>query len=373
MMTIDRARQSGGHFSGSYDPDDVTFLLKIIDMPFTDVGQKERLIQSGRAHYSEMLSREELPGADYLALYERAMRHNGPRLARHINRLAARIAALHRPDAHLAIVSLLRAGTPIGVLVRRALVRGGVRATHYSISIIRGRGIDRTALRHICRNHRPDDILFLDGWTGKGAIATELRGAAGAIAEGVEPRLFVVADPAGVANAAATTEDYLIPSGILNGVVSGLVSRSVLNDRIGVDEFHGCVILDHLAQQDISRNFVDRINRLAAQVDVTTVEPKEAHEGSSPAQLQAECRAMLDFIAADAGIAQLERIKPGIAESARALLRRMPKALYLRNADDPDVAHLVLLAGQKSVPVRPLPPIARYRAVAVIATTGEAE
>ena len=44
----------------------------------------------------------------------------------------------------LVIVSLARAGTPIGVLIKRYLEKKYcVQLTHYSISIIRGRGIDK--------------------------------------------------------------------------------------------------------------------------------------------------------------------------------------------------------------------------------------
>lgn len=44
-------------FSGSYKPDDVHFLLKPIVMEMTPVDLKEELIQSGKMHYSDMLSR----------------------------------------------------------------------------------------------------------------------------------------------------------------------------------------------------------------------------------------------------------------------------------------------------------------------------
>jgi hypothetical protein len=37
-------------FSGSYEPGDVTFLLKVVDIATTDVAEKERLIQAG-THY----------------------------------------------------------------------------------------------------------------------------------------------------------------------------------------------------------------------------------------------------------------------------------------------------------------------------------
>ncbi len=48
-------------FSGSYKPDDVHFLLKPIVMEMTPVDLKEELIQSGKMHYSDMLSQEPEP------------------------------------------------------------------------------------------------------------------------------------------------------------------------------------------------------------------------------------------------------------------------------------------------------------------------
>ena len=44
-------------------------------------------------------------------------------------------------------------------------------------------------------------------------------------------------------------------------------------------------------------------------------------------------------------------IKPGIGEATRVLLRRVPRLLMLRDANAPDVAHLKVLAAEKSVPV----------------------
>ncbi|HEV7659797.1 MAG TPA: cysteine protease StiP domain-containing protein, partial [Allosphingosinicella sp.] len=201
-------------FSGSYDPDDVQFLMRPAALAPTDVAAKERLIQSGARHYSEMIPQENVPGEAYLALYRDALARNGARLARDVTDLAGALAE-RRP--RVVIASLARAGTPIGVLLRRALRRMGVAAAHYSLSIIRDRGIDREALRQIAGRHDPQDIVFVDGWTGKGAIAAELRSSLA----GSSPYLAVVADPAGQADLAATSEDYLIPSGILGAIVSG--------------------------------------------------------------------------------------------------------------------------------------------------------
>ena len=67
-------------FCGSYRPEDVTFLLKrLAPLPLLDVAQKERLIQSGARHYSEMLSPEALPSPRYLEIFSRPALPTGRR------------------------------------------------------------------------------------------------------------------------------------------------------------------------------------------------------------------------------------------------------------------------------------------------------
>ena len=84
-------------FHGSYRPEQVTFLLKPIELaPITDTAAKEALIQSGQKHYSEMLSPEYPPSAAYLALFAEACAQNDARLAADCLRLAALIAGRRR-------------------------------------------------------------------------------------------------------------------------------------------------------------------------------------------------------------------------------------------------------------------------------------
>jgi hypothetical protein len=353
-------------FSGSYAPDDVTFLMKPVALEPVDVAEKEALIQSGRRHYSEMLSAETVPGPDYLRLYREALDRNGARLAQDLVDLAGALA-VRRPDRPVPLASLARAGTPIGVLLRRALVRMGIEAPHYSLSIIRDRGIDREALRHIAALHDPADAVFIDGWTGKGAITRELRYSLADRPFGFAPFLAVVADPAGCADLAPSDEDYLIPSGLLNAIVSGLVSRSVLNAQlVGPRDFHACVYYDDLAPQDLSRAFVDEIDALMrplAPRPIAVDEPQRAARADA-------CESMVADLMARLGLKDRNRIKPGVAEATRALLRRVPDRILLRDRCDPDVAHLVLLAAERGAPVEPLPQAAGYRAVAVIRSLG---
>jgi hypothetical protein len=348
-------------FSGSYAPEDVTFLLKPVALRATEVAVKERLIQSGRRHYSEMIAPETPPGPAYMELYEQALARNGARLAGDIEALARALAERSTGKPEIVLVSLARAGTPVGVLLRRALERLGVAAPHVSISIIRDRGIDRQALAHIAARHDPADAVFVDGWTGKGAIAAELKRSLADAPFGFRPFLAVVADPAGRSDLAATEEDYLVPSGLLNAIVSGLVSRSILNSElVRPGDFHACVHYPEFAPADVSRAFVDAVDALA--------QPALSGAASAPRpETAARCDRAVAGLMERFGIADRNRIKPGIAEATRAVLRRVPERLLLADPDDADLRHLVYLAGEKGVGIEPLPADFPFRAVSLIA------
>ncbi|MEO5932581.1 MAG: cysteine protease StiP domain-containing protein, partial [Duganella sp.] len=332
------------NFSGSYHDDDVRFLLKPLALAsFVDVPDKERLIQSGRRHYSEMLSRESLPSARYLDVFGQACAANLERMARDCVTLAGLIAG--RRAGAITLVSLARAGTPVGVVLKRLL--GGVfgrDVAHYSLSIIRDRGIDRVALEYIlAQGHAPESIVFIDGWTGKGVIAAELRASMAAFNAGhgchIDSGLYVLSDLAGVAACAAAHDDYLIPSSILNATVSGLVSRSILNDAIGPDDFHGCVYYAEFEPQDQSRAFADRLVALAQKcAEGGTGAPAGATAETDAARATA-ARVSRDYMETAMrrhGIADRNLIKPGLGEATRVLLRRTPDRLIVRDAASAD-------------------------------------
>lgn len=370
-MNIDPSGTAAGlAFSGSYAPEDVTFLLKPADIAMTGVAEKEEAIQSGRRHYSEMISPETAPDQRYMDLYEQALQRNGDRLASDILLLADMLETRAGDGRRVVLASLARAGTPIGVLLGRELRRRGVDAPHYSISIIRGRGLDEEAMKHIVAAHGPKDVVFVDGWTGKGAIADELATTLtkGPLAHlGVKPFLVVVADPAGRADMAATHDDYVIPSGLLNGIVSGLISRSVLNeDYVGAGDFHACLYQIHLKERDISRAFVDRLDALMRTASASV----PAWNEKSRADARPACEALVSAVMDQAGVTDRNRVKPGIAESTRAILRRVPDSVHLLDEHDPDVAHIVHLARTAGIPIHPMPVDTGYRALTVIKSVG---
>lgn len=353
-------------FHGSYLKGDVQFLLKQVGLAPTEVGIKERLIQAGRAHYSTMLSPEHPPEPAYLELFHEALKRNGRRLARDVAALAVSLAGSAREEIVLA--SLARAGTPVGVLLVRALRALGIQSTHFSLSIIRDRGIDPVALDYILARHDAADVVFIDGWTGKGSIAGELEASLGAYnavrGTRLSARLAVLVDLAGASDTAATSEDYLIPSSILNAVVSGLVSRTILNDDLVLPgDFHACVYYREMSGHDLSRHFVDTLSPLVSEYLLT------AHRVDWNLERRAELRAasetFLNVLQRDFGVGDRHRIKPGIGESTRALLRRVPDCLLVSDPGAEDLAHLMLLAKKKGVPVQLVPGMP-YRATAII-------
>lgn len=364
---------TGRGFSGSYAPGDVTFLLTPIELPATELAEREERIQSGLAHYSEMIGREEPPSPRYLALFHRCVELGLSRLAEGLSELAAVIAE-SRPGP-LTLVSLARAGTPVGVLLKRIAEKYfGRRAAHYSVSIIRDRGLDMAALRYILAAHPAETIVFVDGWTAKGVIARELAAAVSGFnaSSGVNlsADLHVLTDLSGEAGVVApTSDDYLIPSCLLNAVVSGLISRSILNhDYLGPDDFHGCVYYRELAPHDLSRWFVDRCMDEVERVNGARPLADMRARPIGPAEkerLRDRSRAFIELTRARHRVPHENFIKPGLGEATRVLMRREPERLLARSLHDQELEPILLLAEEKKVPVT-LEPELPFKAAALI-------
>ena len=160
---------------GTYRREDVTLLLKDISgvvqpMPLE---YRESQIQGG-GHYSEMLPIEYKPSEAYMRAYKAALTEFSDLTAQAVANVSERII---REKGHsITLVSLARAGISIGVLIKKYLKDYyDIDASHYAVSIIRGRGIDANAMKHILARHPAQSIQFVDGWIGKGAIQRELE------------------------------------------------------------------------------------------------------------------------------------------------------------------------------------------------------
>lgn len=349
----------------SYRKEDVTLLLKDITglVQPQPTQERERLIQSGR-HYCEMLPIEYVPTEKYMQVYEEALKACAAPTAAATASLAEKILQKRGPKT--VLVSLARAGIPIGILLRRYLWQNcQVELPHYSISIIRGRGIDHNAMQYLLDRYEPRQLLFVDGWIGKGAILKELKKEIASF-PGVPPEIAVLADPANVTELCGTHEDMLIPSSCLNCTVSGLISRTFLrSDVIGEKDFHGAVYYGELAASDLSYAFIEAIEKYFPQR--LEKQPGEAEEAVSQEPLPGTGMEEVLEIAEAFQVTDIHFIKPGIGETTRVLLRRVPWKVLVdaRWKDDQALRHVFRLAEEKNVPVAYYP-LRHYKCCGII-------
>ena len=368
------------NFSGSYLPPEVTLLLDIVSADsVNDISptQKEALIQSGQRHYSDMLTLEKPPSATHEALYNQALAAGKQRMANDVTSLAFSLHQLFHAcvsaSQPLILVSLVRAGLPIGVLLQKALSDASasyaLASQHYGVSIIRDRGLDPVALQYILQQHPHSPIVFVDGWTGKGAIYGELQRSLAQINDkrqqaqlfhqgnGVIP-LVTLADPAGVAWLSASNDDWLMPASLLNSTVSGLISRTLYREPS--DGMHQAVYYDKLQPWDRSGDFIQTIDALRQQTSLPT--PLTGKLLPTFAT-----QSVIDDLATRFAINNRNRIKPTIAEATRAILRRDPEYVLVNEmADGQDTALLRHLCKEKNIQLIEDASIAPYQAVTII-------
>lgn len=346
----------------SYSEEDVILLLKDITglVSPQSTEEREKLIQSGK-HYSEMLPIEYVPTEKYMKVYYEALESYSKTVAEAVGKLSDKI--IENKGREVVLVSLARAGIPIGILVKRYIrYKYSIDVPHYSISIIRGRGIDDNAMKFLLGKYRPEQLLFVDGWIGKGAILNELKKDIEAY-KGVSSDIAVIADPANVTELCGTHEDILIPSSCLNSTVSGLVSRTFLrSDIIGKDDFHGAVYYGELADSDLSYDFINAIEK---EFSMENNDDGIVIEGQGIDEVREIGKVF--------GVDDINLIKPGIGEATRVLLRRVPWKVLIdqRYKGDPQLGHLVRLAEEKNVPIEYYP-LTHYKCCGIIKKIADA-
>lgn len=347
----------------SYDVNDVELLLtditgKVEPLP---TAEREKLIQSG-VHYCEMLPLEYKPTEKYMEIYEKMLNLCAKQNADAVGVLADKIIKKH--GTSVVLVSLARAGIPIGILLKRYIkMKYNVEVAHYAISIIRGRGIDDVAMRYLLEQYNAKDLCFVDGWTGKGAINTQLADALKDY-HNVSNELAVVADPAGVTELCGTHEDILIPSSCLNSTVSGLISRTFLRkDIIGENDYHGAVYYGELKDSDLSNEFLERIESEFS-LNCESVKEKTFKDTGVD-----EVRRIQEKY----GISDINLVKPSIGETTRVLLRRVPWLVLINeeNKEDAELKPIIRLAEEKNVPVE-FVKLEHYKAVGIIKELADA-
>lgn len=334
---------------GSYKKDDCIFVLKDISNVSLELSneQREANIQHGQ-HYSTMLPVEYQPGTNYMEVFYSNLTKTSLSIAQAVSIVSKKI--LKRNHDNVVLVSLARAGTPAGVLIKRYIkFYKNIDCPHYSISIIRDVGIDENALLWILSQHPDKNIQFIDGWTGKGVINKTLTSSIENFYEKYNIKLdsdmAVIADPAYCVKTYGTRDDFLIPSACLNSTVSGLVSRTVYrDDLIFENDFHGAKYYKELSDCDVSNFFIDSISNLFKKTD-----------NDIPINNEAEILNLgikdVNSIKSHYNIRNINHIKPGIGETTRVLLRRIPWKILVKDVNHSNIKHIIILAKERNVPI----------------------
>ncbi|MGA9287445.1 MAG: cysteine protease StiP family protein [Anaerobacillus sp.] len=340
---------------GSYPDQDVTFLLKdLSDIKMEkSTTEREQAIQEG-THYSEMLPIEYKPTEEYMKLFYASLDETKRKVAIAVGVVAEQI--IGERGFQTVLVSLARAGTPIGVLIKRYIAYKYHRdLPHYSISIIRDRGIDENALHYIGKEHPEDSISFIDGWTGKGAITKELTKSVAdynaSTGKNLSSELAVLADPGDCSSLFGTRDDFLIPSACLNSTVSGLVSRTVLNSNwIHKSDFHGAKYYSDLQSEDVSNLYVDTIS---TQFPLIDGEVDAGLSAISKEDRRPQWRGLESIanIQRDYGMTNSHLVKPGVGETTRVLLRRVPWKILIHPNAEMNLEHILILARDRGVAI----------------------
>lgn len=335
--------------TSSYSLNDVTILLQDLKgkVPVLDTKEREKLNQSG-VHYSEMLPVEYVPSDEYLKVYENALKSQGKQTAQAVINLAYKILNT-KASKEIVLVSLARAGTPVGILLKRYLTKYcNCNVSHYTISIIRGKGIDIAAMNYILSKHNAESIVFVDGWVGKGAINHVLAEAVAKLnVANLSPELAVLSDPAYETNLYGTRDDFLIPSACLNSTVSGLISRTVKLKGMSDDEYHGAIYYAENKEYDLSNAFLNKIESY-----FEDLKPDNTNVALSTTKGIDEVKK----IASKFNINDINKIKPGVGETIRVLLRRVPDVILIKpNANPKFIEPITRLAKEKNVPIKEYP------------------
>ncbi|MGL5378427.1 cysteine protease StiP domain-containing protein [Clostridium sp.] len=330
---------------------DCIFLLKDLsnDIKEITVQEKEELIRAG-VSYSEMISKEATPSNEIIDIFLSMLERDKNKIAFYVGKLSE-IIYKEKGD-NLVLASLARAGTPYGILIRKYLkFKYNVDIPHYSISIIRGKGIDENALRFILREHKVAKIQFVDGWTGKGSITKELNKSIMDFNDkynaNIDDSLAVISDPAKLCSIYGTREDMGLATCCLNSTVSGLISRTVHNDKyVGRDDFHGAKYLDYLEEVDYSQFFINEVEREFKNIEDIDLNEEELESVQEEYSLNITKKIQEEY-----KVKSINNVKLSVGESARVLLRRDPRVVLVKDINDKNIEHIIQLSREKNIEV----------------------
>ena len=334
------------------NPEEVQLLLKDMTGKVEPVSMEERARRVANGEYVRSIIIKEYDAPEeYTRIVKKALPEYISNVAKYVGVLAEQL--YEAKGEKLVLVDIVRAGIPIGILVRRYINKFyGVKVPHYGVSLVKG--LDKEAMQYIIDKHGKDGIQFIDGWTGKGTVTKEIRNDVAENLPGVDSSLAVLSDPINITKYAGTREDVYIPHSPLNAAVTGLVSITVLNPEYKEEgDFHAAIYLDELEKDDISQWYVDEITNLFTKQTTSPVGVNDNEDDT-----------LIDKLA-EKYDRNKKLINPGINEAARAILRRHLEKLVVNDLHDDEVKTLIELAEYKGIKVEEDKQLKGYKAVTI--------
>jgi len=301
---------------GTFLLEDVVILLKDMSNVVKAEPQevREKLIKSGKKAY-DTIPLETKPTDIEILFYENALNLASKDIALAVKSLAEQI--YEKKGKEVVLVSLIRGGIITGILVKHYLEnKYKIKVPHYALTLIGTKGIDEKALEYILDHYDSAMIQFIDGWTGKGAVKRTLEKSLQKY-KSVSSELGVLSDPANILSLCGTHEDILISSSCLNAPLAGLLSRAIPLK----DSFFGAIFFEDLLEYDKTYEFIKNIedNMNYSKGELLIV--KTNYNGLEEVQ----------NIAKEFDIDDIHFIKPGMGETMRAIIRKKPDIILIKN------------------------------------------
>ena len=245
---------------------------------------------------------------------------------------------------------------------RWAAFAHGLDLPHYAVSIVRGRGIDTGRAALAGRAPRPGRRRVRRRLDGQGRDRPRTRArrceqANAALGHGVLARARRARRPRLVRATFGTRDDFLVPSACLNSTVSGLVSRTVLNAaRARARAVPRREVLPRARRRaDVSRRFVDAVTARFADVAADVARDWPVAQAAPTARRPGPAGPTSRRSASEYGIGDVNLVKPGVGETTRVLLRRVPWAVLVRPGAGTTCATCGCSRERRGVPVHEVP------------------
>ena len=321
----------------TFKSEDVEFLLTDMTGKIEPITLEEKKKRVEQGEYDRSILTKEFPVTkEYLDICLEWTPIYAKQTAIAVGNLAEQLYKIK--NKNLVLVSILRAGTNVGILVKRYLKnKYKINIPHYSMSLIKE--LDSNSMNYLLSKHRPEDIQFIDGWTGKGTVTKQLLASAKKY-EGVDPSLAVLSDSINIAKYCGIREDIAIPQSPFNACITGLVSMPIHNNPfVGKENFDGAIYLEELEEMDVSQKYLDLVEKefdYSCNANGYTDNIEKVEE--------------ITKIAKDYNV-NLSQLNPGINEAARAILRRKVAKLLVKNKNDFQVKEIIELAKLKNIEI----------------------